>query len=158
MMKSKNYVAVKSNLKNITTSFFFLWYSVLLVSCSVPVTCEFFNNSAMEVKISKIVDDNQIKEVVIESGKVATIKEWEFGLYKIQIDDEIYTFRPSTFEVNEEKFVSYRGALFWGKRLLKVQLEPNRKIYLLHKDETFPLHDFSSQPNGFPINLKTTRE
>lgn len=127
---------------------------VVLLGCTVPQTCYLFNNTDVPVEITKYVSEIETETYLVKPGEVVVLAEWEAGKYELEIDKKRYWVDPSTVYIPNVDYVEFKGFGFLGKRIAYLQLDKRRLIYLLKKDERFPVKEFSNQPEGFPIKLK----
>lgn len=127
---------------------------LLLISCSVPLTCHMYNNTGETVYLSLNNSDGTISERVIGAGKVIEIKEWEYMSYVINFDGKSYIYKPIMSEMPTGNLVQYKGTLFWGKRIINLKLERTGYLYVILNGDDFSKDSLPIQPEGYPIKLE----
>ena len=127
------------------------FFMLVLTSCSVPLACKLYNNTGAPLEVIKYESGKVLQAALIDNKSSHSFNGCVYGDYQVEIGEMSYNFEVPSYSIDEEKYVEYEGALFWGKRVVRAQVEPSGKIYLLQKEEQFPLTDLSSQPEGYPI-------
>lgn len=119
--------------------------SLILSSCSMPITFWLFNNTGHTVTVvSASASPSEIN--------VDTLKSIE----TIGLD---YTFSITTnngrFTYNTEdvalSHVHWKGWGPFAKRMFYVQLEPDGKLWVLSDETEHAVSKFIEQPKGFPL-------
>lgn len=129
----------------------YVFFILMLTSCSVPLTCEFYNRTGAPLGIKKYGSGKVVQVALIENRSSYSFNECIYGDYQVEIGGKPYGFEIPSYSIAEEKYVKYKGTLFWGKRVVRAQIEPSGEIYLLQKGDEFPVVDLPTQPEGYPI-------
>lgn len=120
--------------------------TVLITSCTIPTELAVYNNSSAAIEFTF----NGLAERV-ESGAAFSIKD-QFFLpdVTIMMNGVSLIYRPE-WPTIPENFVSWRGWGLWAKRLARLQVERDGKIWLIGLEQEAPVSEFVPQPEGFPL-------
>jgi hypothetical protein len=134
-------------------SIFFLSCSLFLISCSVPITCVLYNNALTKIKITQIENSIVKENYEVMPENSIELNAWDSSDYKITIANKTFRYHEQYPYIQnfEYDYVKTTGFGFWMKRLIFVQLENDGRIYLLDKNQRFPITNFKEQPQGYPL-------
>ncbi|WOX04505.1 hypothetical protein [Microbulbifer pacificus] len=122
-----------------------LLISLIVASCSIPVTYSFFNNSG-SVQLVVIED----KSIQIKDGKSEYIKGAEYVEFSVSSEKAGHTYSVQGVPLSK---IIWRGWGPFSKRVFYVQLEPDGKVWAT--DSKDRVEKFSEQPEGFPLAPNT---
>ena len=119
--------------------------SLILSSCSMPITFRLFNNIGHTVTVvSGRASPSEINVETLRS--IETI-----GLdypFSIKSKNGRFTYNGESVELSH---VHWKGWGPFGKRVLYVQLEPDGKLWVLSDETEHAVTKFIEQPKGFPL-------
>ena len=126
--------------------------TILLAGCSEPAWFKLYNNTPDTI----VVTDGNKKRFAVASLShirlVAGINETTGFLVEIGTIRTACDF-PHGVGIPRPFWSDKRGCTD-----LCLQLQPDRKIYIVHPCSTFPVQDLPEQPNGFPLSAVRTIE
>lgn len=127
--------------------------TLFLSSCSVPITCVLYNNASSKVKVIQL-DNSVVKETIeVMPGESIYLEEWDYYDYQIISKNSIWQYDTSTPYIPnfDYDYIETTGFGLWVKRLVFAQLEKDGRIFLLSKDQKFPIAIPAKQPQGYPL-------
>lgn len=98
-----------------------------------------------------------VERYLIEPGDTVELEAWLS--YRFLVRKNKSTSEAFEYHFEEEprgNFISYEGFGPFFRRVLRLQIEPGGKLFVLDGDKNFPLTDFSKQPEGFPLTLEAS--
>lgn len=120
--------------------------TLLMSSCSMPVTFWLFNNTGYAITV--ITDED---ELAIEAGDSDTATGLDYAL-SIRSETGYFEYETGSIPLSHVHWIG------WGpfsKRMLYVQLESDGKIWILGAKPEPPIASFIQQPEGFPLEPNT---
>jgi hypothetical protein len=126
--------------------------TLFLSSCSVPITCVLYNNTPTKVKVVRF-DNLVVKESTeVMPGESIELEKWDYCDYQIILGNSTWRYDSSTPYIPyfDSNYVETTG-IVWVKRLIFAQLEKDGRIFLLNKDQKFPIVITKNQPTGYPL-------
>ena len=134
----------------------FLFVAMLLSSCTIPLTCELYNNTSMPIQIiqKSYYGEKQEKHFSIMPNESMRLGLWLHNSYVVNTENVSWSYGPPSTGYNEY----YEFVGFWPfvKRVIRVQLNEDGKIFLIKNGKDFPIPDNVEQPEGYPLTPNIT--
>jgi hypothetical protein len=136
-------------MKDFLTKALFLPILVFSVAgCTIALTCEMFNASGHEIKLTRKGLNGNATTQIVPIGSSVRMDYWARSNVTISGRDFEWVFSPGDPGV---EFVKTIGFGPWATRLIKVQLDESGRIFVLKPNQSFPAIEFPAQPDGFPL-------
>lgn len=127
--------------------------TILLSGCTVPLAVHIFNNTGDSITITKVKSNRDVDTYVFGHEESLKLDNWKSSKYKFLSGGKSITIDPYSISIPNVGYVKFKGIGPLGSRNAYLQVEKDRRVFLLKKDQKFPMTDFSDQPTGFPIFL-----
>ena len=119
-----------------------------LTSCTIPDELELFNNAGepLSVSVGSTV-------TTIEPGRSAKFNKLSIHRVTITIGCSSRAYEVADLPLSN---IVQKGWGPFARRIFHAQVEPDGRIWAVSPDQDYPVRDFISQPEGFPIVPITT--
>lgn len=126
----------------------FLLVCVSISGCTIPLTCELYNNTGKDLIVTWSDGNGDELEEQFEAGSIIQLESWQLYDYKIVSSDFFWSYNQIS---PAHDLIKFSGFGPWSKRLFRAQLEGDGRIFLLQTDQSPPVLNFSEQPDEFPL-------
>lgn len=127
--------------------------SLMLSSCTIPLTIHLYNNTEKDITV--VIFDKSGEERQ-EFVKKQTILKTEFDVVierTLYVIEENGQWEYTIFEPNS-RYWKYEGIGPFVKRVVRLELKNDGRIYILTRDDSFDKADYKTQPEGYPLNRR----
>lgn len=129
----------------------------------VSVACVFYNNAHEFLEIEQFRNELSTEKAVhysVPPGGIVKIRDWEGSTFTFISNTRSWIYRnvPPTWENESEylDFVKYVECPYLIKKklacpIIRAQLEPDGRVFVLGLEQGMPAAEFASQPEGYPL-------
>ena len=152
-MQKINYSNIMAKYNNrcfliLSRSFVLAIIALIVLSCSVPLKCDLYNNTSNSISITQIDLDGLEMNFTLDAGASILLSGWALHNYKIAFKDSLWAYDPPA---PSQDYVEITGSGPWIKPLVHAQINSDGSIYIVPKGQRPPIKIFTKQPEGYPL-------